>query len=310
MKDKQIQLYLINGFLGSGKTTFILKLLSYFSMRKCGVLMNEYGKIGIDGLLLPQKDLELIEINGGSIFCQCRHDLFFEALVQFSTTQIDILFIEASGLADPATMDGDIRTINMKVGGKYNYAGNICLVDSQHFLELLEVVQTIERQIRYTSVVIINKIDLVTSHRVLKIKNKLLTINHRLHIIQTSFGNLTQQDKVKLYSEKIITPKSPPSLCETTKSAKDVTLIANHELDALKIQKFFTELARVTRRMKGFIKLKKTQWYYLDSVNGSLSLSKTNSSYQKTMIVVIFKEGVNNEIVTMAQDQWKSLTKS
>ena len=66
---------------GSGKTTFLVKLLSLFSSQKCGVLMNEFGEIGIDGLLLPQKKLNLIEINGGSIFCQCRNDSFIEALI-------------------------------------------------------------------------------------------------------------------------------------------------------------------------------------------------------------------------------------
>ncbi len=308
MRTKQIQLFLINGFLGSGKTTFLLKLLSLFSPQKCGVLMNEFGEIGIDGLLLPQKDLELIEVNGGSIFCQCRHEIFIEGLLQFSTIPIDILFIEASGLADPVTMDKDLQIVKKKIGEIYVYSGSICLIDSLHFLDLVNVVQTIEKQIEYASLAIINKIDLVTPERLLGIRDKLLTINPRIKLIKTSFGDLSPNQLMDLYSERAMSQKDIPSIFTTTKSTIDISLTADHGLDPLKVRNYFSELAKETRRMKGFIQLDDGQWYYLDSVNGSLSLTQTNSKYSQTMIVVIFKEGIENKIVYRAESLWESFS--
>ncbi len=307
MRTKPIQLFLINGFLGSGKTTFLVKLLSLFSSQKCGVLMNEFGEIGIDGLLMPQKDLELIEINGGSIFCQCRHDTFIHALIQFSKAPIEILFIEASGLADPVTMDKDFQIVRKKIGNIYVYSGSICLIDSLHFLHLVNVIQTIEKQIQYASLAIINKIDLVTPERVLGIRDKLLSINPGIKLMQTSFGDLSQDQIMNLYSERVIIQKGFPSKCATTKRAIDISLSADHGLNSYKIRKYFFELANETRRMKGFIQLD-DKWYYLDSVNGSLSLSQTSSTYSQTMIVVIFKEEVEEKIVNRAKSLWESFT--
>ncbi|MFX0123949.1 MAG: CobW family GTP-binding protein [Candidatus Hodarchaeota archaeon] len=307
MQSKQIQLFLINGFLGSGKTSFLLKLLSLFSSQKCGVLMNEFGEIGIDGLLLPQKEIELIEINGGSIFCQCRHDTFIEALIQFSTTPIDILFIEASGLADPVTMDNDFQIVRKKIGEIYTYSGSICIIDSLHFLDLVNVVQTIERQIQHASLAIINKIDLTTPERVLGIKDKVCSINPRIKLIETSYGDLSQDQIVNLYSERAVTEKGKNSTCTTRKSAIDISLRADHRLDSKKARKFFSKLAKETRRMKGFIQLDDNQWYFLDSVNGSLSIRLTNSEYPQTMIVVIFRAEVEEKIVNMVKSRWVSL---
>ena len=307
MQNKQIQLYLINGFLGSGKTTFLVKLLSLFSSQKCGVLMNEFGEIGIDGLLLPQKDLELIEINGGSIFCQCRHTMFIEALLKFSSAPIDILFVEASGLADPFTLDSDLQIIKDKVGDKFTFSGNICLIDSLHFLDLVSIIQTIEKQIKYASIAIVNKIDLVTQNRVVEIKNKLRSINPKIKVINTIFGELSQDKITELYTERSQIKKEFPSTYETSKIAYDILLQADLELNSLKVRKYFTELAKETRRMKGFIHLDDGQWYYLDSVNGSLSLKQTNTTYSQTEIVAIFKEGIEKERVSRAEKLWVSL---
>ena len=307
MSNKRIQLFLINGFLGSGKTTFLVKLLSVFSSHKCGVLMNEFGEIGIDGLLLPQKDLELVEINGGSIFCQCRHTTFIEALLKFSLAPIDILFIEASGLADPVTMDRDLQIVENKIGDKFAYSGNICLIDSLHFLDLVPIVQSIEKQIKYASIAIINKIDLVSQNRVFEIKDKLRSINPKIKVMHTTFGEISQEEITELYIEREQYETDFPSTCEITKIAFDILLKTDLELDSLKVREYFTELAKETRRMKGFIHLDDGHWYYLDSVNGSLSLTQTENTYSQTEIVAIFKENIEKEIVSKAERCWLSL---
>ena len=66
------KLYLITGFLGSGKTTFLHKLVRLFPDRRLAIVVNEFGKVGVDGVLLSDLEAELIEINNGSIFCSCR----------------------------------------------------------------------------------------------------------------------------------------------------------------------------------------------------------------------------------------------
>ncbi|MFW9906459.1 MAG: GTP-binding protein, partial [Candidatus Thorarchaeota archaeon] len=231
---------------------------------------------------------------------------FIEALLKFSSAPIDILFIEASGLADPVTMDRDLQIVKKKIGDKFTYSGNICLIDSLHFLDLVPIVQPIEKQIKYASIAIINKIDLVTKKKVFEIRNKLRSINPEIKVVNAIFGELSQDQISDLYVERDQTKKGFPSTCATTKIALDILLKADFKLDSLKVRKFLTELAKETRRMKGFIHLDDDQWYYLDSVNGSLSLTQTNTNVSQTEIVVIFKEGIEEKRVNRAKSLWAS----
>ena len=68
---KTTKLYVITGFLGAGKTTLLLKLLEHLKGSRVGIIQNEFGKLGIDGVILKNDDIHMVEINRGSIFCSC-----------------------------------------------------------------------------------------------------------------------------------------------------------------------------------------------------------------------------------------------
>ena len=71
--------YLITGFLGSGKTTLLNRVIQSFPKdRKLMILMNEFGDIGVDGQLIDDDDLAMLEISKGSIFCVCVKDRFYQ----------------------------------------------------------------------------------------------------------------------------------------------------------------------------------------------------------------------------------------
>ena len=65
-----IDVYIVSGFLGSGKTTFIKKLLEGKVFEKPMLIENEFGEIGIDGGLFDA-GLKVKEINSGCICCSC-----------------------------------------------------------------------------------------------------------------------------------------------------------------------------------------------------------------------------------------------
>lgn len=66
------KLYLITGFLGAGKTTFLKNFINELSDYRLHLIINEFGKEGVDGELLRELGTALDEINNGSIFCSCR----------------------------------------------------------------------------------------------------------------------------------------------------------------------------------------------------------------------------------------------
>ena len=68
------------------------------------IIVNEFGKEGIDGELLSELGIALDEINNGSIFCSCRLDKFENVLQQVLQEKPDVIIVEASGLSDPTNV--------------------------------------------------------------------------------------------------------------------------------------------------------------------------------------------------------------
>ena len=66
----KIKLYFLTGFLGAGKTTILRNLFENMEGTKVGVIQNELGKISIDGTVLQNNDIQMVELNRGSIFLQ------------------------------------------------------------------------------------------------------------------------------------------------------------------------------------------------------------------------------------------------
>jgi len=216
--ENKINLYLLTGFLGAGKTTFLTKVLKDLSEEKVGVIMNEFGKIGIDGQIIKKEGMELIEINKGSIFCSCLKLSFAQAMIEMSNQSLKYLFVESSGLADPSNIGDVLRGVEAVKGNVYEYKGAICLVDALHFLEQIEDLETVERQLKHCHLVVINKKDLVNEKTLSDIKNRIREINSKVEIEECTFGELSYdflaQDLMKNQwledEETTNTPESKP----------------------------------------------------------------------------------------------------
>ena len=75
------KLYVLTGFLGSGKTTALLKLLGEMEGQPDRVIQNEFGKLGIDGTILRNDDIQMVEIQPtGSYFLHLASWSFVKAL--------------------------------------------------------------------------------------------------------------------------------------------------------------------------------------------------------------------------------------
>ncbi|MEG0894817.1 MAG: GTP-binding protein, partial [Oscillospiraceae bacterium] len=171
---KKIKLYALTGFLGAGKTTVLKTLLENLQQEKIGVIQNEFGKLSIDGEILRNDDIKMVEINKGSIFCSCLKLSFVEALAEMAKQDINYLFVESSGLADPSNMQEILKAVYALAGDAYDFEGAICLVDALHFNEQLEDTQTVSRQLKHCNLAIISKIDLIDTNKLDDVIKKII----------------------------------------------------------------------------------------------------------------------------------------
>jgi G3E family GTPase len=186
--------YLISGFLGSGKTTFLNHMLKETPRDlKLLVLMNEFGEEGIDGALVDDPELDLVEINKGSIFCACVKSDFISALYRIAfVIKPQVLIIEASGVANPSDMGRILFSPLYK--GMYTHLENVCIIDAANFLEQYEIFTALEKQIEASDKFIINKTDLVEPETVHAVKQVILGHNPRARFVQTSFSRVRVTD--------------------------------------------------------------------------------------------------------------------
>ncbi len=129
----KIPLYVLTGFLGSGKTTLLNGLLQQEQMPKTAIIVNEYGQIPIDHLLVENRDESMTVIAGGCLCCTVRHDLL-EALDTLYQRRDDFeqIIIETSGMADPAPI---LRTL--QTHPNYELRQMITTVDANNGVEQL-----------------------------------------------------------------------------------------------------------------------------------------------------------------------------
>lgn len=302
MKEK-INLYLLTGFLGSGKTTLLMNILESLKDERVGIIQNEFGKVSIDGAIVKKEGMEIIEINRGSIFCSCLKLKFAEAMMEIADKPIKYLFVESSGLADPSNIDEILDAISEYKGDVYKYRGAICLIDGLNFLEQIDDIETVNRQLKHCNLAVINKVDLIDDETIARIKEKIREINSSVEVTLTSFGVLDygflDRDLLKNgWAEGEDTTNSPEN--------KPKTLIMSFKgavnKDAL--EKFLDIISKDTYRIKGFFLLE-DGWNQVDVVNRKIDFKKWHNEEAESQLVFISKIGPN--IIKPIINTWKEV---
>ena len=182
------KLYVLTGFLGSGKTTVLLELLKQLKGHKIGVIQNEFGKLGIDGTILRNDDIQMVEINRGSIFCSCLKLNFVNALAEMSKQDFEYLFVESSGWGDPSNVNEILEAARVVSDKEYDFKGVLCFVDAVNFLEQVKDEETTYRQLKHCHLAIITKTDLADEEQIQKVTQQIRDINPVCEILPSANG--------------------------------------------------------------------------------------------------------------------------
>ncbi|WP_312906979.1 CobW family GTP-binding protein [Tissierella praeacuta] len=287
--ENKTKLYLLTGFLGAGKTTFLTNVLNDLTGNKVAVIMNEFGKVGIDGTIIQKEGMELVEINRGSIFCSCLQLNFVSALTEMADRNMEYVFVESSGLADPSNIGEFLEAVEMVKGKVYNYSGAICIVDGVNFLEQVKDIETVERQLKFCHLVILSKVDLIDDNKLSEVKAKIREINDKADIVESINGkidyNFLERDLMEkqwIKSEDTTnTPENKP---------KTLTLTYDGDLTKEKLSQFLDIIKKDSYRIKGFFKLE-DGWNQVDVVNKIIDYKPTDKGEDVSELVIISKIG-------------------
>lgn len=301
--SEKTDLYLLTGFLGAGKTTLLTNILNDLSGESVGVIMNEFGKIGIDGDIIKKEGMELVEINRGSIFCSCLKLNFAQAMIELADRKLKYLFVESSGLADPSNIGDILDGVKSVKGDVYEYKGAICIVDGVNFLEQVKDLETVERQIKHCHLAVISKVDLIDEETLSNIIEVIRNINDKVTIETTVYGKLNykflEEDLMKNQwvedEDTTNTPETKP---------KTLTLTFDGEAKKEELSRFINEIKEDSYRIKGFFKLE-DGWNQVDVVGNIIDYKLTDKSEETSQLVIISKIGP--QIIRPIFNSWNNI---
>jgi G3E family GTPase len=155
-----IPVVLVAGFLGAGKTTLLNHLLKSARGTRLGVIVNDFGDIDIDAMSVAGRVDSMISLGNGCLCCAADTSDIDAMLARLAAPDrhIDVIVIEASGLADPQAM---VRMLLASEIPDVRYGGLVTVVDAVEFAATHAAHPDLARQLKVADLVVLNKTDRV-----------------------------------------------------------------------------------------------------------------------------------------------------
>jgi G3E family GTPase len=156
----------LTGFLGSGKTTLLNHLLKDAMLANACVVINEFGDVGIDHLLVETSSENVVELSSGCLCCTIRGDLI-DTLTDLIARRdagtikaFDRIVIETTGLADPAPI---LHVLMMEplLVSRLRLEGVITVVDGFNGMATLDAHEEAVKQVAVADRIVLTKLDLL-----------------------------------------------------------------------------------------------------------------------------------------------------
>lgn len=185
----------LTGFLGSGKTTLLNRLLQRPELADTAVIINEFGAIGIDHLLVDHVDENLRVLASGCLCCTVRGDLIetlamLERRRESGQALFSRVIVETTGLADPAPVLHTLMA-DPAVNGAFRLDGVVTTVDAVNGPATLDRHPEAVKQVGVADALLLTKTDLVEPASVEAMVDRLLRLNPgaRLHCVREGLVN-------------------------------------------------------------------------------------------------------------------------
>lgn len=215
MEVKETPVLLLTGYLGSGKTTLVNKILANKKGIKFAVIVNDIGEVNIDadlieaGGVVDQKDDSLVALQNGCICCTLKMDLVQQLNEIVSQKNFDYIVIEASGICEPAPIAQTICAYpqmypDLAKNGKAVLNAIVTVVDVRRMcdefsagndllkkdLQEDDIENLLIQQIEFCNIILLNKVDDVNKEELGLVKEIIRSLQPKAEIIECNYGDV------------------------------------------------------------------------------------------------------------------------
>jgi G3E family GTPase len=243
---------LITGSLGSGKTTLVMKIIDTTD-RRVAILMNEFGEIAIDSRIIQGENVRVVELAGGCVCCELTGELEAAVAEIIETVHPEHIIVEATGVAEADALvyevDDNLPQVHMD--------SVICIVDAYTSIKFPHVGYTSRTQLEAADIVMINKIDLVSTGDVQGVEAQVRKYNEGAVLFKTVHCDVDSNLLFGLDVEKHVAPVAHHGKADF----QSFTFTTNRPMDGKKFEQVISDLPQSVYRAKGLVRL--TEGSYL-----------------------------------------------
>ena len=215
MSNKEMPILLLTGYLGSGKTTLVNRILKNEKGIRFAVIVNDIGEVNIDATLIQQggmvgkKDDSLVALQNGCICCTLKTDLMQQIVEIMKMDKFDYIVIEASGICEPEPIAQTITSMKA-IGGVYTEFGTprldciVTVVDALRMVDEFGCGENLERkdleeedienliiqQIEFCNILLLNKVADVEPEALEKVKKIIREIQLKAKIVECNYADV------------------------------------------------------------------------------------------------------------------------
>jgi G3E family GTPase len=202
----------LTGFLGSGKTTILQHLLTLPEMKNTALIINEFGEVSVDHLLIENAEEKMVLLANGCVCCSVRGDLVqaIKSLFQRQRTDeippFDRILLETTGLADPGPIVQSL--IGPALAHFPVYFDSIATtVDTTNVLEAMQHNPQMLPQVAVADSLLLTKTDLVDPDQVSKVEQEMRRLNPRAAMARCVQG---QTPSRHVFGQRLLDPGASP----------------------------------------------------------------------------------------------------